>query len=99
MYPRRSLRQTVLIVEEILAARGAGARARFRRRPDFFDKGPQGLAVAWPLPRDQSHRRMAVAGQDDLVPRFGAAHQLGQLRLGVGDGDFHSGFPLTMVSA
>src|ERR1700680_3972267 len=99
MYPRRSLRQTVLIEEEILAARGAGARARFRRSPYFLDKRPQGFAVAWPLDRDQSHRRMTVPGQNDLVPRLGAAHQLGQLRLGVGDGDFHSGFPLTMASA
>src|SRR5438270_2530497 len=95
MCPRRSLRQTVLIVEEILAAGGTGARARLCRRPYFFDKRSEGFAVTPSLDRDQPHGRMAVPGQNDLVARFGAAHQLGQLRFGIGYGDFHSGFPLS----
>lgn len=33
---------------------------------------------------------MTVAGQDDLVTLLGSPNQLGQLRLGIGDGYLHS---------
>src|SRR5438105_12702077 len=96
----RSLRQTVLVIKEILAARGAGSGRRLlgSRALQFFEQRPARFPVQPFLDRDQPHCRMAMPGQDDFVARLGAAHQLGQLRLGVGDGDFHSAFPLSSES-
>ena len=44
--------------------------------------------------RNQPSRRMSVAGQDHLLAGLGAANELGQMALGVGDGNTHVRFLL-----
>ena len=39
--------------------------------------------------RHETHRRVAVPGQHDLFPAFGATHQLGELSLRFADGNLH----------
>src|SRR5437764_1950993 len=74
----RSPGQAVLVIEEILAARGAGAgRGVDRSLTQLLQQRPARFSVQAFLDRDQPHRRMAMPGQNDFVARFGAAHQLG----------------------
>ena len=63
------------------------------RRSDLVQQGAAGFPVRHPLEGDQSHDGMAMAGQDDLIPRLRAANQLGQLAFGFRNRHLHQ--PLT----
>src|SRR4051794_9521728 len=92
----RSLRQPgFIVIEEILAAGGSGARRGlggggmrylFQDRPLFLLRRPFA----------QSHEPrngLTVAREHDVVARFGAPNQLGQLALGIANGNLHVNLP------
>src|SRR5271165_3295967 len=96
MCPRRSFGQTVLIVEKILASRGTWTRARFCSSlgANRFQQLSTLLGTeTFFLNRDEPYRSLTVPGQNDLVARFGASNQIGQLSLRIDYGNPH-GSPL-----
>jgi len=91
MYPLQSLRQAVIIIQEILAA----GCARTLRHP-CRSRGPGGFQERaprlWPghrRDRDESDGRLPVARQHDIIARFRAADEFGQQALGFCHGDTH----------
>lgn len=91
MYRRRSRRQAIVVIQEVLAAGRARAWRWLAggRRAYGLENRPS-LSLVKPHPhRHETNRGVAVPSEDDLVTSLSPAHELGELCLGGGDGDLH----------
>src|SRR5688572_942747 len=87
----RSLRETIIVVKEILAPCRRGAFARLGRGGS--DDGLQDLLPRLPVghggDRDEPHCRLAMSGKNDLLAGLRATDKIGQLAFGGRYGDLH----------
>src|ERR1041385_3422781 len=93
-YRPRSLRQAILVIEEILATCSAWAAplglVLGGRFPDSLEHRCFFLTSRLCGRRHQLDRGVSVARQHDLFAGFRTANEFGKLSLGFGNGDTHS---------